>query len=95
MNRRQLITLVGGAVAAWPLVARGQPKLLTIGFLGANASAWSPYIAAFEQRLNELGWRATTSLEQGIKLAYRAAESYLHASEKQSLTAHLTPGDTP
>ena len=43
----------------WPPTANAQQpdKLPTIGFLGtATASAWRPYIAAFEQRLRELGW---------------------------------------
>jgi hypothetical protein len=56
MKRRQLITLLGGAVA-WPLAARAQQKLPTIGFLGTTtASAWGPWTAAFVQRLRELGW---------------------------------------
>src|SRR5262245_51461570 len=57
-NRREFITLLGGA-AAWPLAARAQQpgKLPTIGFLGAaSASMWGPWIAAFVQRLRELGW---------------------------------------
>ena len=44
---------------AWPLAARAQPvgKLPTIGFAGgASASAWSPWTAAFVQRLRERGW---------------------------------------
>ena len=57
MRRREFITLIGGA-AAWPLAARAQQagKLPTIGFLGADASAWSSYTAAFVERLRELGW---------------------------------------
>ena len=58
VKRRQLITLFGTAAAAWPLMARAQQvgKLPTIGFLGADASAFSPWTAAFVAHLRELGW---------------------------------------
>jgi len=58
MRRRELITLLGGAAASWSLAARAQQagKLPTIGFLGADASAFSPWTAAFVARLGELGW---------------------------------------
>jgi putative ABC transport system substrate-binding protein len=58
-GRREFITLLGGAAAAWPLVAREQQpgKLPTIGFLGAGTPlGWSHWVAAFVQRLRELGW---------------------------------------
>jgi len=57
MRRREFITLVGGA-AAWPLATHAQPvKLPTIGFLGtATPSTWSQFVAAFVQRLRDLGW---------------------------------------
>jgi putative ABC transport system substrate-binding protein len=58
MNRRALITLLGGA-AAWPLSARAQQarNLPTIGFLGATtAPAQRQWTDAFVQRLRELGW---------------------------------------
>ena len=58
MKRREFITLVGGTVAAWPFAARAQQagKQPTIGFLGAAPSIESQRIAAFVQRLRELGW---------------------------------------
>jgi putative ABC transport system substrate-binding protein len=58
MRRREFLGLVCGATA-WPHAARAQQakRLPTIGFLGLSTpSGWSHYVAAFEQRLRELGW---------------------------------------
>jgi len=58
MRRRTFITLLGGA-AVWPLVARAQQpaKLPTIGFLGGGSPTGQRlWVAAFVQRLRELGW---------------------------------------
>ena len=57
-NRREFITLLGGAAAAWPLAAWAQQagRLPTVGFAGSNASAWGPWTAAFAARMHELGW---------------------------------------
>jgi putative ABC transport system substrate-binding protein len=73
LKRREFITLLGGAAAAWPLAARAQQaaKLPTIGCLVAGTpSSHGPLIAAFIQRLRELGWieRRTIAIE------YRWAE---------------------
>jgi putative ABC transport system substrate-binding protein len=59
MRRREFITLLGGAAAAWPLAARAQQpaKLPIVGVLGTTtASLWASLTAAFLQRLRELGW---------------------------------------
>ena len=59
MKRREFITFLGGAAAAWPLAARGQQtgKLPTIGFLGGGApTSQRTWVEAFLRRLHELGW---------------------------------------
>ena len=56
MRRRELLGLIG-LVAVWPAIARAQQvgKLPTIGFLGADELAFSPWTSAFVARLRELG----------------------------------------
>jgi putative ABC transport system substrate-binding protein len=59
MRRREFITLLGGAVAAWPLAAHGQqPTMPVIGFLGATAAAPNTdiYLRAFRQGLKDTGY---------------------------------------
>jgi putative tryptophan/tyrosine transport system substrate-binding protein len=58
MRRREFITLLGGAAAAWPLSARAQPaKTARIGFLGlVSASSHASRIAALRAGLRDLGW---------------------------------------
>ena len=75
MRRREFITLLGGTVAAWPhaAVAQQAGKLPTIGFLGASTrSAENEWIAAFVQRLRELGWVEGRT----IVIEYRWAEGH-------------------
>src|SRR5262245_54434609 len=59
LKRREFIAFVGCAAAMWPLAARAQQagKLPTIGFLsGQTRSTAGQGVAAFEQRMSELGW---------------------------------------
>ena len=72
MRRRDFIKAIAGSAAVWPLVARAQQrKLPAIGFLGAaTASARSQWVAAFVQRLHELGWIEGRT----VAIEYRWAE---------------------
>jgi putative ABC transport system substrate-binding protein len=59
VRRREFITLLGGAAAAWPLAARAQqpPKPSTIGFLSpASAASIAPYLDGFRRGLGAAGF---------------------------------------
>ena len=86
MRRRQFLTLLGGAAAAWPLAARAQQKgnLPTIGLSGPNtASAQRQWNDAFVQRLHELGWTDGRT----VAIQYRWAEG--RAERSAELAAEL------
>jgi putative tryptophan/tyrosine transport system substrate-binding protein len=61
MRRREFITLLGGAAAAWPIAARAQQpeRVRRVGVLMSRAAddpEGQARFAAFQQRLQELGW---------------------------------------
>jgi putative ABC transport system substrate-binding protein len=75
MKRREFLNVLGGAAAfsvSCPLAARAQPgRLPTIGFLGtATLSTQNARVAAFVQRLRELGWIEN----RNVAIEYRWAD---------------------
>ena len=101
MQRREFITLLGGAAAAWPRAARAQPsgKIYRIGFLGVMSyGEYSRHFDALRTGLRQLGY------EEGknIVIEYRWAEGrYDRLPELAAelvklnvdvLVAHSTPG---
>jgi putative ABC transport system substrate-binding protein len=59
LKRREFVTLLGGAAAAWPLAAHGQPtRVARIGYVSGtgNAADPGPFVEALQQGMREHGY---------------------------------------
>ena len=80
IRRREFIALLGGATVAWPLAAQAQQpaKLPTIGLLGAaTLLVESQRVAAFVQRLRELGWTEGRTVAIEVRWADGRTERFV------------------
>jgi putative ABC transport system substrate-binding protein len=75
MNRRDIITLLGGAAATWPLAARAQPRtplIKTIGVLTGFSESdpeGRAHLPKFKQGLAELGWIDGRTMQLQVRYA--------------------------
>jgi putative tryptophan/tyrosine transport system substrate-binding protein len=100
MKRREFITLLGGAAAAWPLTVRAQQAAIpVIGFVGSESpDRWASYVRAFQQGLREVGYVDGRNVE----IEYRWAEGQNERMSgliadllRRPVTVLAVPGSTP
>src|SRR6266481_9955703 len=99
MRRREFITLLGGATAAWPLAARAQPadRVRRIGLLMGTADdrEGQARVAALKQGLQELGWTDGRNIQ--IETRFDGADSdriRAHAAELVALAPDVIVGQS-
>src|SRR5262245_35619659 len=98
-KRREFITLLGGAAAAWPLVARGQQQAARIRRIGvrmyssAEDAEGQARLAAFTQALEQSGWSNGRNLRIETRWA-TAADIRRHATELVALAPEVLVAGT-
>jgi putative ABC transport system substrate-binding protein len=80
IGRREFITILGGAAAAWPVAARAQQpdRVRRIGVLMAFAESdreAQSWVAAFREELSMLGWTGGRNIEIDTRWATADVES--------------------
>ena len=99
MKRREFITLVGGAAAAWPLAGYAQqPAVPVVGFLSGSPELSTGIVAAFRKGLGETGFAEGRNVAIEFRFGYNdnarlpeLAADLVH----RRVTVIAIPGSTP
>ena len=102
MKRREFISLIGGAAAAWPVAVRAQEPgrmrrvSVLLAFFDSDPEG-QPRIAAFQHELENLGWTEGRNIQIEYRWAsgdadrFRAFAAELVAARPDVLVAHTSP----
>jgi len=98
MRRREVITLLGGAAAAWPIAAGAQsgsgPLIGALMNISENDPSAPVFMAAFRQQLEELGWMDGRSTRIAVRWAGVAARYRDYAAELAALVPTVVLAST-
>jgi putative ABC transport system substrate-binding protein len=100
MQRREFITLLGGAVATWPLSVRAQqPTLPVVGFIrDGSADTSARFVAAFRKGLNETGYvegQNVTVEYHWLEGQYDRLPALMADLVRRQVAVIATPGNVP
>src|SRR5262245_27280483 len=98
IRRREFITLLGGAAAAWPLAARGQQadRKRRIGILmtiAANDPEAQARIVVFAQALQALGWTDGRNARIDVRWSTTRSDTLKYAAELAALPSDVILAD--